>query len=142
MADDRETSNNVGDDAKSDNYDTDYVNDLIDPNDVGTTTIINDGATSTVEDDFDDEPLEDVTVKLYVNVDPNGPIIPPDLANAGIIDIYGNPITQTSTTWSDSVDGYPGAISQGIYDELSTNATDISGKGWLGKFIKQKISFK
>jgi len=146
MADDQKTSNNVGDNAKLDNYDTDYGNDPIDPNDVVTTTppppIINDGANSAVEDYLDDEPLEVVTVKLYVNVDPDGPIIPPDLVNTGLTDIYGNPIPQTSPSWRDSVDGYTGAISQGIYGELNTNTTDISGKGWLGKFIKQKISLK
>jgi len=137
MADDQEPSNDAGDEGEVADYDTNDANDIIDTNDIITTTtspapIIDDAANTVDEDYADDEPLPDVTVKLYVNVNPDGPIIPNDLVNAGITDIYGNLIPQTATPWSDSINGYTGAITQGIYDELNGNTTDISGKRWWG----------
>jgi len=140
MADDQETPNDVGDEGDVPSYDTDYSNDGVDSNDITTTTTttpapIIDNAANPGGEDYEED-LPDVTVKLYVNVDPDGPIIPNDLVNAGITDMYGNLIPQATPSWRDSVDGYAGGITQGIYDGL--NGTDTRGKGWMGKFIKQK----
>ncbi len=140
MPDDQGTSNDVveeGADADYDGNDGNDINDII-----GTTTppaqIIDDGGNSVVDDDVEDEPLPDVTVNLYINDEADGLVIPNDLVNAGLTDEYGNLITPTTPSLSDSINDYTASISQGVYDELTTNGTNIGGKQWWGKFDKQK----
>jgi len=123
MADEQETSNDAGDEGEIGDYDG---NDITDTNDIITTTqpapIINDAASTSTGGDYDDdEPLPDVTVKLYIK-DDDGPF-PNDVIEAGITDIYGNPVT-----------GRPGIDGYTTYD----NTTAIAGKGFWGKFIIQK----
>jgi len=92
-----------------------------------------------VDGDYPDESAEDYVVKLYVNADPPGSTISPDLVNAAITDIYGNKIP--TTTLIDSINGYTSAITQEVLDELNGNGTGISrgGKGWWGSWSTLKI---
>jgi hypothetical protein len=84
-------------------------------------------ATTTVVGDefYDDEPLPDVTVNLYI-----GDV--PDLVNGVVTDSFGNVIPPSSTPLLD--------YTSSIYDEL--NGTGIGGKGWWGKFIHSKLLCK
>jgi hypothetical protein len=142
MATDQDASNDLGEDDGVIDYDSPNTDDI---NGLPTTTppaIIEDPANPPGEDYADDEELPDVTVNLVINDDlPGGATLPSDLVDAGLTDIYGNPIT--SKPWTDSIDDYTKAITQGITDELITNGTDTaSGKGFWGKFFKTKISCK
>lgn len=145
MADDQETSNDESGIADYDTNDENNPNDIIDTIE-STTTLpsasVDDDETNVGIDDYsDDEPLPDVTVKLYIDAEPEGGLLPTDIVNTGLTDIYGNVIT-TKTPWSDAVDGYTNAITQEIYDELSGNGTDVTGKRWWGKFITPKYQTK
>jgi hypothetical protein len=90
-----------------------------------------------VNEDDSDESAEEYVVKLYVNAEPPGVSLSPDLVNAGLTDMYGNVIPPTTTSLIDSVNDYTASITQGIYDELNGNDTTVipGGKGWWGKFV-------
>ncbi|CAF0856121.1 unnamed protein product [Adineta steineri] len=101
-----------------------------------TTTI----TTNVGEEDYvDDEgPLPDFTVDLFINDAAGDVSIPTDLAQAGLTDIYGNPLA-SSTPFADYVAEQTASITNSIYDELSSSATEVSGKGWWGHWPWSKI---
>jgi len=142
MADDQEAANEAAEDAGVADYegnDANDANDIIDT--IASTTPpapISDDAANTVVDDYaDDEPLPDFTVNLVINDLPEGAVT--DRINAILTDEYGNLIT--TTPWSDAVDHYTGAITQGIIDGLEGNGTDIGGKRWWGSWSWNKALF-
>ena len=137
MADEQETSNEEGEVPDYDADETETTTTFL-----TTTTpvpVIEEEATTTsvIEDYADEEPLPDVTVNLYINELPEGVVLPTDLVNVGMTDMYGRAITPSTTPWSDLVTDYTSSITQGVYTEL--NGTDIGGKRWLGKLSTQKI---
>jgi hypothetical protein len=139
MADDQGASNEEG---ELPDYGADETEPEPEPQiEIETTTIqvaaIEEEATTTTavgeEEFYDDGPLPDVTVNLYIGD-------APDLVNTLVTDSYGNILTQSSTPLIDSITDYTSSITQEAYDQL--NGTGIGGKGWLGKFINSKLLCK
>jgi len=89
------------------------------------------------EDFYDDGPLPDVTVNLYIGDVPEGVAISPELVNVGLTDKYGNLLPPSTTPWADSISNYTSSITQEAYDEL--NGAGVGGKRWWGKFIDSKL---
>jgi hypothetical protein len=128
MADDQESSNDVGEGG-----DAPEISDYEDTAATTTAAAIEQTTTSPLLDDYDDEPIEDYVVKLVVNEQPDG-AISQDILDAAVTDIHGNIISKAP--FYDSIHGY----TTSIYDELNGNGTAITGgKRWWGKFIKQKL---
>jgi len=128
MADDQESSNDVGEGG-----DAPEVSDYDDATTTTATAAIEQTTASLVDDDYD-EPIEDFVVKMVVNGQPDGSI-PQNILEAGATDIYGN-IIPSKTNLYDSINGY----TTSLYDELNGNGTAITGgKRWWGKSIKQKL---
>lgn len=159
MADDQETSNDMGDENQGDDY---VYPDGNDPVVQPTTTVPpppptpsveetqppyepynnnnNDGGNVFQDEYDDDEPLPDVTVNLVINgdgenVNPDGLVT--DIVNAGLTDEIGK-LATTTPSITDTVDRYTAAITQGVFDEFQNNGTAIEEKGFWGKFIKKK----
>ena len=141
MADDQQAANEVEDEGGAVDYDENDGNDMSDVNgaaDVPITTTtapesnIDNGGNAASED-YDDEPLPDVTVKLFINDEPGAGVTDPvqdivnDITTAGALDELGNVVT-TTTPFRDAIDGYTSTITQEIYNEISGNGTDIEEK--------------
>lgn len=159
MADDQETSNDMGDENPVDDYGDADGNDINDGNDpiapITTTeppppptqppydpyNDNNDGGNNVQEDYDDDGPLPDVTVKLFIDGDGSdtgnidGHVT--DIVNAGITDEIGK-LGTTTPSIGDGLQEYTSAITQGIFDEVNGNGTTVGGKGFFGKFINNK----
>ena len=164
MADDQETSNDMGDENPADDYGDADGNDINDGNDpiapITTTEIPppppptpppyepynNDDGGNNVQNDYDDdEPLPDVTVKLFINGDGsdtdniNGLVT--DIVDGRITDEIGKFGPTTTPSLQEGIESYTSAITQGIFDEVNANGTDVGGKRWWGKFINNKKPF-
>ena len=117
MADDQDSSNDVGDAGDAQEV-PDYGDDT-------SATASFDSTTTSLLNEYDDdnEEIQDFVVNLVVNEQPDGAI-----ADAVVTDIYGN------TKITDAINDYTTAL----YDELSGNSTAITGgKRWWGKFVRQ-----
>jgi hypothetical protein len=120
MADDQESSNDVGEGG-----DAPEISDYEETASASTSAVVFESTTTLPSDDYDDEPIEDYVVKLVVNEQPDGAII-----DAAVTDIYGN------TKFSDSFNDFTTAV----YDELNGNGTAITGgKRWWGWSTKKLI---
>jgi hypothetical protein len=130
MADDQDTSNDGGEEGEVPEYAEDDIASTTLPPPPPTAEVDAFVTNPVVEDYADEENLPDFTVNLIIN---DGP----DLLDAAVTDMYGNIIPRATTPWTDSINGYTGAITQEVYNEL--NGTDTAGgKGFFGKFIDQK----
>lgn len=149
MADDQETSNDMGDENPADEYGDVDGNDPIAP--ITTTpppppyepyNNNNDGGNDVQNDYDDDEPLPDVTVKLLINGDGsdtdniNGLVT--DIVDGRITDEIGKFGPTTTPSLQEGIEDYTSTITQGILNEINGNGTDVEGKRWWGKFINNK----
>jgi hypothetical protein len=142
MADDQPSSNEIGEGGEAgeagEGAEGAEGAEGLDYDETSTTAAAVIGDTSTpaaVEDYADDnEPIQDYVVNMVVNEEGDGVTLSPDLFNAAITDIHGNPISPR-TTLIDSINDY----STAVYDQLNGTDTGITGgKRWWGKFVKQK----
>jgi hypothetical protein len=132
MADDQDTSNELGDETE--------VPSVHDQHDA-TTAAVNPDSGNPAGDDYVDEPIADYVVKLVVNESPDGVTISPDLAaNALVTDINGHIISSKQSTIIDTINEY----STAAYNELNGgNGTGITtgSKRWWGWSTQKIIIF-
>ena len=149
MADDQESSNEIGDESETpDSPDYDSMTTTAGELDVEgeptaaapaeadpTPAPASDFETtpSAFEEDYPEEEIPDYIVNLYVNELPPGSSLPTDLVNAGMTDLNGNLIS-SRTTLIDSINDYTTTISQGLFDQLNGNGTaGVGEKSWWRK---------
>ena len=152
MADDQESSNEIGDETETpDSPDYDSITTTAageldgegesegeptaavaaDPTPASASDV--ETTPSAFEEDYPEEEIPDYIVNLYVNELPPGGSLPTDLVNAGMTDLNGNLIS-SRTTLIDSINDYTTTISQGLFDQLNGNGTaGVGEKSWWRK---------